>query len=137
MKHCLYIFVTIFGGKTTGYHENKIIAYTTVMVIQVQTSLNKIFLTDRSFPQIREEKKYLTKISYLVALKLHYIFKFLYETGFAKNGLIAGVRNCNYSPFSLAKSIFVDFLFSSKIKKYDAFVIRSYNYILPGELSKG
>ena len=37
-------------------------------------------------------------------------------TGFAKNGLIVGVRNCNYSQFSSVKSSFVDFLFSSNIK---------------------
>ena len=37
-------------------------------------------------------------------------------TGFAKTGLIAGVRNYSYSPFSSAKLFFVDFLYSSKIK---------------------
>ena len=37
-------------------------------------------------------------------------------TGFVKNGLISGVHNCSYSPFSSAKAIFVDFRFSSKIK---------------------
>ena len=33
-------------------------------------------------------------------------------TGFAKTGLIAGVRNCSYNPFWSAKSIFFDFIFS-------------------------
>ena len=40
----------------------------------------------------------------------------IFVTGFGKTRLIAGVRNLSYSPFSPAKSIFVDFLFSSKIK---------------------
>ena len=31
---------------------------------------------------------------------------------FAKTGLMAGKRNCSYSPFSLAKSVCVDLLFS-------------------------
>ena len=37
-------------------------------------------------------------------------------TGFAKTGLIAGICNCSYSLFSSEKSVFVDFLFSSKIQ---------------------
>ena len=40
----------------------------------------------------------------------------IYVTGFAKTGLIAGVRNCSYSPFSSAKSNFSDFIFSSQIQ---------------------
>ena len=39
-----------------------------------------------------------------------------YVTRLAKTGLITSVRNCGYSPFSSAKQIFVDFLFSSKTK---------------------
>ena len=38
----------------------------------------------------------------------------IYVTGFVKTGLIAGVRNCSYSPFSSAKSNFFDFVSSQK-----------------------
>ena len=57
-------------------------------------------------------------------------------TGFGKTRLIAGVRNSSYSPVSPAKYIFVDFLFSSKIKKYDAYALRSYNYNTGGAIQK-
>ena len=59
----------------------------------------------------------------------------LYVTGFAKTGLIAGVRNYSYSPFSSAKSIFVDFLFSSKMKNM-VLMLYVHTIITPGELYK-
>ena len=37
---------------------------------------------------------------------------YTYVTKFAKTGPITGERNCTYSPFSSANSIFVDFQFS-------------------------
>ena len=40
----------------------------------------------------------------------------VYVTRFAKLRLIAGERNCSYSPFLSGTSVFVDFLFSSKTK---------------------
>ena len=58
-------------------------------------------------------------------------------TGFAKTGLIAGVRNCSYSPFWSAKSIFFDFIFSLKNTKYDAFAISPYNYSTGRAVDKG
>ena len=57
----------------------------------------------------------------------------IYVTRFAKTGLIAGVCNCSYSPFSSAKYIFVDFLFSSKIKNM-TLMLYVHTIIIPGEL---
>ena len=54
-------------------------------------------------------------------------------TGFAKTGLIAGIRNYSYSPFSSAKYIFVDFLFSSKIKNM-MLMLYVHTIIIPEEL---
>ena len=51
-----------------------------------------------------------------------------------KNGLIAGESNCSYSLFSTAKSIFVNFLFSSN--KNITLMLYVHTIILPGELSK-
>ena len=56
-------------------------------------------------------------------------------TRFAKTGLIAGIRNYSYSPFSSAKYIFVDFLFSSKIKNM-MLMLYVHTIIIPGELYK-
>ena len=56
-------------------------------------------------------------------------------TGFSKTGLIASVHNCSYSPFSSAKSLFVDFLFSSKIQNM-TFLLYVHTIIIPGELIK-
>ena len=66
--------------------------------------------------------------------KVMYIY--IYVTGFAKTSLIAGIRNCSYSPFSSAKLFFVDFLFSSKIKNM-ALMLYVHTIIIPGELYKG
>ena len=52
----------------------------------------------------------------------------LFVTGFAKIRLIAGDHNCSYSPLLWGKSLFVDFLFSSKIKTYDCPVIYLHSY---------
>ena len=57
-------------------------------------------------------------------------------TRFAKTGLIAGERNCSYRPFLSAKSIFVDFLFSSKIKNM-TLLLYTHIATIAGELSKG
>ena len=56
-------------------------------------------------------------------------------TGFAKICLIAGERNCGYSPFLLAKSIFVDFLFSSNMKNM-TLLLYIHIVIIVGELLK-
>ena len=56
-------------------------------------------------------------------------------TGFGKTRLIAGVRNSSYSPFSPAKLIFVDFLFSSKIKNM-TLMLYVHTIIILGELYK-
>ena len=61
------------------------------------------------------------------------VLVFIYVTRFAKVRLIAGERNCSSRPFLSAKSIFVDFLFSSKIKKN--MTLLQYIHIA-GELSK-
>ena len=57
-------------------------------------------------------------------------------TRFAKTRLNAGVRNSSYSPFSLAKYIFVDFLFSSKIQNM-TLMLYVHTIIILGELYKG
>ena len=54
-------------------------------------------------------------------------------TRFAKIRLIAGYRNCSYSPFLSARSIFVDFLFISNIKNMTLLI---FTVIIAGELSK-
>ena len=56
-------------------------------------------------------------------------------TGFRKTHLIAGVRNSSYSLFLPAKSIFVDFLFSSKIKNM-TLMLYVHTIIILGELYK-
>ena len=50
----------------------------------------------------------------------------IYVTRFAKILLIAGEHNCSYSLFLSAKSIFVDFHFSSNFKNSSA-IMHSYN----------
>ena len=62
--------------------------------------------------------------------------KSMYVTGFAKTRLIAGVRNSSYSPFSATKSIFVDILFSSKIKNMMR-MLDVHTIIILGELYNG
>ena len=64
------------------------------------------------------------------------MYSIKYVTGFAKTGLIAGVRNYSYSPFSSAKYIFVDFFFSSKIKNIMP-MLYVHTIIILGELYKG
>ena len=59
----------------------------------------------------------------------------VYITGFAKTGLTASVRNCSYRPFLSAKSIFVDFLFSS-IKNMTLLLYYIHIATIVGELSK-
>ena len=59
----------------------------------------------------------------------------VYVTGFAKTGLIAGVRNCSYSPFSSAKVNFCRFLFSSKIKNM-TLMLYVHTIIIPGSSIK-
>ena len=56
-------------------------------------------------------------------------------TGFAKIRLITGERNFSYSPFLLGKSLFVDFIFSSKIKSI-TLLLYIYLVIIAGELYK-
>ena len=57
-------------------------------------------------------------------------------TGFAKTDLIVGVRNCSYRPFLSPKSLFVGFLFSSKIK-FIALLLYIRVSTIAGKLSKG
>ena len=52
-----------------------------------------------------------------------------------KNRLIAGERNCGYSPFLSAVSSFVDFLFSSNMKNM-TLLLYIHIVIIVGELSK-
>ena len=61
---------------------------------------------------------------------------YIYVTGFAKTGLITGIRNCSYSSFLSAKSIFVDFLLNSKIQNM-TLLLYVHTIIILGELYKG
>ena len=71
---------------------------------------------------------------YFLAAK-YAILHLIYVTGFGKTRLIAGVRNSSYSPFSRAKLIFVDFLFSSKIKNM-TLMLYVHTIIILGKLYK-
>ena len=65
-------------------------------------------------------KKVLDLILFRVVVNLNQFlkeFKESVEVIFAKIHLITSEHNCSYSPFLSAKTIFVDFIFGSKIKK--------------------
>ena len=70
---------------------------------------------------------------YMIGGGVHLYVCIIYVTGFAKTSLIAGIRNYSYSPFSSAKSIFFDFLFSSKIKNM-MLMLYVHTIITPGKL---